>query len=98
MNRNPYFPNRKIRHAKLLKEAGFEIDMRWYKNENGELKQPKGFNPKPTNCSKLIYWKRGDIRVTLADYQQISLKELVRRVEEQVKYNCKQKAKIVFTE
>jgi hypothetical protein len=88
---NPYFPNRKIRHANLLKEAGFEIDLAWYRDKDNRVG-----NPNPTNVTKLIYWKRGDIRVTLFDYQQISLSKLIDRIEGQVKYNYRQKARVVF--
>lgn len=91
MKFNPYFPNRKIRHADIMIEAGFEIDMRWYKDKDNRTG-----NPNPTSVTKLIYWKRGDIRVTLFDYQQISLKRLINRIEEQVKYNMKQTARVVY--
>lgn len=86
--RNPNHPERKIRHAKLLTNAGFTIDKRWYQEED------KG--KAPTNCSKLIYWQRGEIRVTLLDYDTISLTRLVDRIIEQVKTRTCEKAKVVF--
>lgn len=93
---NPYFPNRKIRHAKLLTTAGFKINLNWYKDENGGIGQRKGSNPNPTSCSKLIYWKRGDINLVFFDYDKVSLKRLVNQIENQVIYNQKKKAYVQF--
>lgn len=89
---NPYFPNRKIRHAKLLVEAGFHIDERWYKF-------PNTGNPNPTSVSKLIYWtndKRENL--TFFDYEQVSLKRFLERYANVVKYNYRQRASINFPE
>lgn len=88
---NPYFPNRKIRHAKLLTSAGFEINMGWYRDKDN-----RAGNPNPTSVTKLIYWKRGDINVMFFDYEQVSLKRLVERIKSQVEYNTKKKAVVEF--
>lgn len=92
---NPYFPSRKIRHADLMVKAGFQIDERWYKDG---LEKFSAKVKKPTSVTKLIYWKRGEIQVCLFDYQQISLSNLINRVESQAKYWLRKKAKIVFQE
>jgi len=89
---NPYFPNRKVRHAKLLVEAGFHIDERWYKF-------PKTGNPKPTSVSKLIYWlNEKNETITFFDYEQVSLKTFLARYSEVVKYNYKKRISIYFPE
>jgi hypothetical protein len=85
---NPYFPHRKIRHAKLLTRAGFTINRKWYR----DLDKPQ----RETNCNKLIYWKRGNIHIIFLDYEQVSIKKLVERIISQAEYNTKNRAQIVF--
>ena len=86
---NPYFPNRKIRHAKLLVEAGFHINEAWYRDKKVVL----------CGVSKLIYWTNDDgINFCYSDYQQISLKTFLRDYAEAVKYNYKKKISINFPE
>lgn len=88
---NPYFPKRKIKHAKLLTEAGFEIDTRWYREKDRK-------DPILCDVNKLIYWvnKDLDIRLTFFDDQIIALKELINFINENIKYNLKKKARVVF--
>jgi hypothetical protein len=91
MTNNPYFPNRKIRHADLLTKAGFVVDERWYRNKN----EPQRL----CNVTKLIYWinPKTDVRITFFDYQQISLKTFIERISGQVEYNLKKKASVTFS-
>jgi uncharacterized protein with HEPN domain len=92
--RNPNHPNRKIWHADVMRKAGFEIDEAWM-NINKNTIVPSN----PTGVSKLIYWKNAQgVRVVLHDYQQITLKTLVKRVYDQAVHHMKQKARIVWRE
>ena len=85
---NPYFPKRKIRHAKLLTDAGFEIDMAWYKDIDK--------TPHECNVTKLIYWKLGDIRLIFFDYEQVSVNTLVERILAQKEYVMTKNAMVTF--
>jgi hypothetical protein len=69
--KNPYFKNRTIRHADLLTEAGFKIDLRWYRDNN----------PRLCNVNKLIYWIKDDITLFFFDYERVSLKRLLKNYE-----------------
>lgn len=90
---NPYFPNRKIRHAKLLVEAGFHIDAGWYKKDS------TGKNPNLTNVAKLIYWTNDkNESIVLFDYQQVSLKNFLKLYANAVKYNYRRRASINFAQ
>lgn len=88
--KHPLYPDREIRHGKLLTDVGFTIDMKWYDNHTPVTDREL------TNVDKLIYWKRGDIRVTYFDYQQISINNLITNILHQAEYQMKRIAKITF--
>ena len=88
--KHPLYPNREIRHAKLLTDAGFSIDMNWYNNHTPVTDR------KLNGCDKLIYWKRGDIRLCFFDYNEVSVNHLVTNILGQAEYWMKRKASVVF--
>jgi len=89
--KHPLYSNRVIRHAKLLTDAGFSIDMKWYDNHKPVTDREL------TNVDKLIYWKRGDIRLTFFDYYNVSVNHLVTNILYQAEYQMKRKASVEFT-
>ena len=87
--RNPNYPKRKIRHSAVMRRAGFKISKGWM--ELNSTKQPKI----PMNVGKLIYWTNPQgVLITVFDYQQISMAEVVKRVYLWVEKETKNKAHI----
>lgn len=80
--RNPNFPKRQIRHAKVMRQAGFVIDEGWMSLNKHNPPMPN------SNVAKLIYWKHPRLQMTICifDYEQISLAKLIERVYAQAVY------------
>lgn len=91
---NPNYPNRRIRHAQVLTEAGFAIDEGWMKvNSQSQTKEP-------CNCGKLIYWKHPKLKTSVVffDYQQVCLATLINKVIGQAQYDTRKQAYVAWNE
>lgn len=89
--RHPNLPNRRIRHATVMRKAGFVIDEQW-------MSLNKDRPTVISNVAKLIYWKHPTLQMTIClhDYEQITLAELVKRVYAQAQYWTKRSASITW--
>ena len=86
---NPNLPKRKIKHAKLLTEAGFKLDMSWYDGKTDDK----------TVCdvNKLIYWVNEEgIRVMFFDDDVVTIQTLIRLISKSIRYNLKKSARVTF--
>ena len=88
--RHPNLPYRRIRHAQIMRKAGFVIDEGWMNLNKNNPPNPN------SNVAKLIYWKHPTLKMSICihDYEQIALSELVNRVYEQARYWFKKSVRI----
>jgi hypothetical protein len=87
---NPNLPHRKIRHAEIMRKAGFVIDKAWMGINNGKQRE--------SNVTKLIYWKHPGLGITIFffDYQQVSLAMLLNKTCDKLKIHMNWLARVSF--
>lgn len=85
--------NLHIRHAKLMRQAGFHILPAWVKH----LEELSLTRPFSNRYGELVYWENAQgVRIALFHNAAISLKQLVERVHDSTSYMVKKGARVVW--